>query len=77
MHQKEKEKLTHKHNVVCLTNITTQYSYTLRILPFPAMISLLVYLTFWSSHMLFYVLATLKHFFWGFLLGLCLLFILS
>ena len=41
MHQREKEKNT-EHNLIFKTNITTQYSCTLRILPFPAMISLLV-----------------------------------
>ena len=43
MHQKEKEKISHEHNIIFYTNITTQYSLTLRIPPFPAMISLLVF----------------------------------
>ena len=42
MHQKEYEKITHDHNTIFLTNITTQYSRTLRTLPFFAMILLLV-----------------------------------
>ena len=46
MHQKEKEKISYEHNIIFYTNITTQYSCTLRILPFPAMISLLVTLDF-------------------------------
>ena len=44
MHRREKEK-THEHNIIFYTNITTQYSCTLRVLPFPAMISLLVFST--------------------------------
>ena len=43
LHQKEREKITHEHDLIFWTNIATQYSFTLRILPFPAMISLLVF----------------------------------